>query len=220
MFMGVKMSLDMDVYKNFMKGTTTVGMICSDGVVIGADSKATMGTFISTIEAQKRIKIDNNLGMTIAGSVGDANELARIIKAQNEIYKMNEGHPMSPKSATSLLSVIMQQNKMMPFYVQLIVGGMDSNGTQLYSIDPIGGYTAESKFTATGSGTESAIGYIEDVYKSGINTKEGIKIAAKALSIAMRRDSATGGSRNIVVISKNGYMEYGEKDIEKVFASK
>lgn len=214
------MGLDLDVYKNFMKGTTTVGLVCSDGVIIGADSKATMGTFVSSLDVQKVIKIDNNIGMTIAGSVGDANELIRVIKAQNEIYKMNEGRSLSPKSATSLLSVILQQNKMMPYYVQLIVGGMDGGTTQLYSLDPIGGYSSESKFLATGSGTESAIGYMEDVYKSGITTKEGIKIAARALSIAMRRDSATGGSRYVIVISKSGYTEYTEKEIEKVITGK
>ena len=84
-------------------------------------------------------KIDNNLGMTIAGAVGDAQELIRVLKAQNEIYKMNENRSMSPKSASSLLSIILQQNKMMPFYVELIVAGMDGDEPQVYSLDPIGG---------------------------------------------------------------------------------
>src|SRR5271155_496302 len=152
----------------YMKGTTTVGMVCSDGVVIGADTRATMGTYISNSDVRKVFKIDSTLGMTVAGGVGDAQDLVRIIKAQNELYKMNENRPMSPKSTASLLSIILQQNKMYPYYVQLLVAGMDDNEPQVYILDPLGGNIEETKFTVTGSGTEVAIGYLEDSYKKGV----------------------------------------------------
>ena len=190
--------------QKYLKGTTTVGVVCRDGVVLGADMRATMGTYISNSDMRKVYKIDNNLGMTMAGRVGDAQEIIRILKAQNEIYKMSENRPMSPKSATSLLSIILQQNKMMPFYVQLLVGGIDGSEPQLYGLDPAGGYTEETAYTATGSGTEPAIGYLEETYKKGITTKDGIKLVAKALSVAMRRNSATGGGMIITTITKSG----------------
>ncbi|MGC8586562.1 MAG: archaeal proteasome endopeptidase complex subunit beta [Candidatus Micrarchaeia archaeon] len=203
-------------YSKIMKGTTTIGMICSDGVVIGADTRATMDTFISTSEARKVWKISDNLGMTIAGAVGDAQELIRILKAQSELYRMSEGRPMSPKAAASLLSIILQENKMIPFYVQLIVGGMDGDTPQLYDMDPLGGYTEDTKFTATGSGSLTALGYIEDMYKKGLTTKDAIKGVARALSIAMRRDAATGDNMVIATITKEGYTEYTSKDLEKI----
>ncbi len=203
-------------YSKIMKGTTTIGMICSDGVVIGADTRATMDTFISTSEAKKVWKISDNLGMTIAGAVGDAQELIRILKAQSELYKMSEGRPMSPKAAASLLSIILQENKMIPFYVQLIVAGMDGDTPQLYDMDPLGGYTEDTKFTATGSGSLTALGYIEDMYKKGLTTKDAIKGVARALSIAMRRDAATGDNMVIATITKEGYTEYTSKDLEKI----
>ena len=181
--------------------------------------RATMGTYISNSDMRKVYKIDSNLGMTVAGGVGDAQELIRIIKAQNEIYKMSENRPMSPKSATSLLSIILQQNKMMPFYVQLLVGGIDGTEPQLYSLDPVGGYTEESAFTVTGSGTEPAIGYLEETYKKGITTKEGVKMVAKALSVAMKRNAATGGGMIITTITKSGYTEYTGKELEKFLAA-
>ena len=212
--------MDNDIYKKHMKGTTTVGIVCSDGVVVGADSRATMDTFIASTEARKVWKIDSTVAMTIAGSVGDAQELIRMIKAQNEIYKMNENHPMSPKSAASLLSIVMQQNKMIPFMVQLIIAGVDSGRPQLYSMDPIGGYNEESKFTATGSGSITALGYLEEMYKEGISTKEAIKMAARAITIAMRRDSATGNNMTIATVTKSGYTEYGAKEIERIASAK
>lgn len=215
------MEIDSDRYKKIMKGTTTIGVICSDGVVLGADSRATMDTFIASSEARKVWKIDENLCLTIAGGVGDAQELVRLLKAQNEIYKMDEGKPLSPKSASSLLSIILQENKMMPFYVQLIVGGIDSsNEPQLYSLDPFGGTSEESKFTSTGSGSLTALGYIEESYKKGMATKDAVRLVARALSIAMRRDSATGDHMTVVVINKSGFTEYADKDLEKVISAK
>ncbi len=216
----MRKELDLNLYKEFMKGTTTIGLICSDGVVIGADSRATMDTFIASTEARKVWKIDENVAMTIAGGVGDAEALIRIIKAQNEIYKMDERKPLSPKSATSLLSIILQDNKMMPFYVQLIVAGIDGSKPELYNLDPLGGYTVESKFTATGSGSITALGYLENVYSEDLSIKDGIKIVHKALTTAMKRDSATGNSILVASITKSGYTEYTDKDLEKAIASK
>jgi proteasome beta subunit len=206
--------------KKYMKGTTTVGIVCSDGVIVGADSRATMDTFIASTEARKVWMIDQNLAMTIAGAVGDAQEIIRILKIQNEIYKMNENRPMSPKSAATLLSIILQENKMMPFYVQLIVAGVDGDDGYVYNLDALGGFT-EEKFTSTGSGSLTALGYLEEAYKPGITVKDGVKLAAKALGIAMRRDSATGNNITIGVMTKaNGYVEYTGKDLEKAVAQK
>ena len=207
-------------YIKYLKGTTTIGVVCSDGIVIGGDMRATAGNIIANSETRKVFKIDNNLGMTIAGGVGDAQEIIRIIKAQNELYKMNEGRPLSPKSAASLLSIIFQQNKMMPYFVWNLVAGIDGSEPQLYSLDFMGGVTEESKFAAVGSGSETALGYVEDAYKKGMTTKDAVRVVAKALSIAMRRDSATGDSMIVASITKSGYTEYSGKDLEKMSAAK
>ncbi len=206
--------------KKYLKGTTTVGIVCTDGVVVGADSRATGGYFIASQDVRKVYKIDANLAMTIAGAVGDAQELIRVLKAQNEIYKMNEDRSLSPKSATSLLSIILQGNKMMPYEVQLMIAGMDGEEPQLYNIDAIGGYVEEAKFSATGSGSLTAMGYLEDMYKKGVTTKDAIKGVARALGIALRRDAATGGTPLIAVMTKNGYTEYTGKDLEKIAGPK
>jgi len=208
-------SIDTERYKEVLKGTTTVGLVCSDGIVLGVDSRATMDTFIASKEAKKVFKIDDNLGVTVAGLVGDAQEIVRILKVQNEIYKMAENKPLSPKSATSLLSIILQQNKMIPFYVQLIVGGMDDGKGQLYSVDPVGSVISETAYTSTGSGSLGVMGYLEDAYKKELAVKDGIKLAAKAVSIAIQRDSATGNNITVVTITKEGYKEYTGKELER-----
>jgi len=204
----------------YVKGTTTIGIVCSDGVVLGADTRATMGDFIASTETKKVNKIDNNMGLTFAGSAGDGYEILRVLKAQNEIYKMNEGRPMSPKSATSLLSIILQQNKGFPFYLLLLVGGVDGDEPQLYSLDPVGAIGEESKYAVTGSGMEVAAGYLEDSYRKGVSTKDAIKLVARALTLAGRKISSTGDSMWIAAISKSGYTEYSAKDLEKIIGAK
>jgi len=205
-----------DMSERIMKGTTTVGVVCSDGVVLGADSRASMDTFLASSEAVKVNRIDNNLGMTIAGSVGDAQYLVKLLKAQNELYKMNEGRPLSPTSASSLLSLVLQENKMMPFYIQLLLGGMNNGVPELYSLDMMGGYIKESKFTSTGSGSPVALGYLEDVYKKPLSTAEVSKHVAKALKIAMKRDTATGDRIHVIAITKSGYKEYSKEEVEEM----
>ncbi|MDE1762367.1 MAG: proteasome subunit beta [Candidatus Micrarchaeota archaeon] len=199
-----------------MKGTTTVGVVCNDGIVLGADSRASMDTFLASSEAIKINRIDENLAMTIAGGVGDAEYLTKMLKAQNELYKMNEGKPLSPNAATSLLSIVLQENKMMPFMVQLIVGGFNGGTPELYSLDPLGGYIKESKFTSTGSGSPVALGYLEDVYEKAKTTTDMTKHVVKALKIAMKRDTATGDRIRLAIITKTGFKELSQQEVEQI----
>jgi proteasome beta subunit len=206
----------MEFYEAIKHGTTTIAMVCNDGVVMGADVRATMGNYIASSEAVKVHKIDENLGITIAGGVGDAEYLVKVLRVQNEMYKMDESRPLSPTSATSVLSLILQENKMFPYLVQLIVGGLNRGNPEIYSIDPLGGYTKESKFASTGSGSVTALGYIESVYSEGISVQEAVKHTAKALKIAMKWDSATGDGVKLVSITKRGFKEYTREEIEKM----
>ena len=208
--------VDRDFYENIKKGTTTVGIICSDGVAIGADSRATMDTFISSSEAVKVYKINDSLAMTIAGGVGDAEYLVKLLKMQDEIYTMEEKKSLNPSSATSLLSLVLQENKGFPFYVQLILGGINKGVAEIYNIDPVGGYTKESKFTSTGSGSLTALGYLEGIYDNSLTVNDAVKHIAKALKIAMKRDSATGDGTKIITITKKGFREYSKDEMEKL----
>lgn len=205
-----------NIQDNIRHGTTTIGIVCTDGVVMGADVRATYGTYISSGEAIKIHKIGDNLAMTIAGGVGDAEYLVKLLKMQNELYIMNEAKPMTPTSATSILSLVLQENKMMPYYVELILGGLNKDRPEIYDIDPVGGYIKESRFTSTGSGSIAATGYLESIYTPEITTQEAAKHLAKALKIAMKKDSATGDGMRIVTITRKGYKEHSKEDIDKL----
>jgi proteasome beta subunit len=100
--------------EHLFKGTTTIGMVCKDGVVLATERRATAGSFIANKYAQKLFRIDSNLGMTIAGLVGDAQVLARYLKAEVSLYRLRRNAPLTVEGGATLLSNILSGNRMFP----------------------------------------------------------------------------------------------------------
>ena len=196
------------------KGTTTLGLVCKDGVVAAAEHRATMGTMIAHKVAKKIFKIDEHMFLTTAGLVGDAQLLARYLKVEAELYKLEREEKMPIKGAATLMANILNQRKFYPYYVQLIIGGVDLTGPHIFALDPAGG-AIEDIYTTTGSGSPYVFGVLEDNYKEGISVEEGIDLAIRALTAAMKRDSASGDGMDVVVVTKEGYRELSREEIEE-----
>jgi proteasome beta subunit len=197
-------------------GTTTIGIVNSDGVVLASEHRATMGNFIAHKETQKVFKIDDNLGLTTAGLVGDAQVLARFVKAEVELYKLRRQAPMSVKAAATLMSNILRRGGGSQgfFYVGLIIGGHDSEGGHVYSLDAAGGSIPDN-YISVGSGSPYAYGVLEDHYKKDLPLTDAIDLAIRALNAAMKRDSASGDGMAIITITKDGYVEVSDEEISK-----
>lgn len=201
--------------KMLSTGTTTVGLVCSDGIVMASDRRATMGYFIANKDIQKIYQIDDNLSMTIAGGVGDAQALIRLMTAEASLYKFKHGKPIAVKSAASLLSNLLHNYRFYPFYVQLIIGGYDGEKAEIYSIDAAGGLTNE-KYVSTGSGSPIAYGLLEELYKDNGSVKDNLRAAGKAIAAAMKRDAATGEHVDLISITKSGFKRYERAEVEKM----
>lgn len=186
-------------------GTTTLAMVCKDGVVVAADKKATMGYLIANKESDKIQSLDDHIAMTVAGVWGDAQALTRYLKAEFNLFRLSNGRKISVKSASSLVSNILQNNKYYPYYVQLIVAGFDDDGPSIYTLDAIGSSEQEKRFFSTGSGSPMALGVLEDSYKEGMTAEEGSKLAYRAIKAAIGRDIASGGNAiDVGIITKDG----------------
>ena len=197
-------------------GTTTIGIVNSDGVVLASEHRATMGNFIAHKETQKVFTIDDNLGLTTAGLVGDAQMLARLVKAEVELYKLRRQAPMSVKAAATLMSNILRRGGGSQgfFYVGLIVGGHDTEGGHVYSLDAAGG-SIPDHYISVGSGSPYAYGVLEDHFKKEMSLTDSIDLAIRALNAAMKRDSASGDGMAIITITKDGYVEVSDEEISK-----
>lgn len=209
------MSDYMDTEKsNLKKGTTTVGLTCKDGVVIATEHRATMGTLIAHKKTQKLFKIDENIGLTVAGLVGDAQVLARYLRAEAELYRMKHKSPMPLVAASTLLANILNGRKFYPYWVQLIVAGVDIDGNHVYSLDAAGGSIPDD-YVTTGSGSPYVYGVLEDHFKMGISLDEGADLAIRGLHAAIKRDSASGNGISVAMISSKGFKELSDEEVEK-----
>ncbi|PKK85624.1 MAG: proteasome endopeptidase complex, archaeal, beta subunit [Thermoplasmata archaeon HGW-Thermoplasmata-1] len=186
-------------------GTTTLGIVCKDGVVIGTERRATMGTLIAHKKTQKLFRVDDHIALTTAGLVGDAQVLARLLSAEVELYRMKREAPISVQAAATLMANILNQRKFAPYYVQLIIGGVDASGGHVYSLDAAGGAIPDI-YTTTGSGSPYVFGVLEDQYRDDVTVDGGMDLAIRSLNAAMRRDSASGDGMDIAVITqKDGF---------------
>lgn len=195
-------------------GTTTLGIVCKDGVVVATETRATLGTLIAHKATKKLYKIDNHMALATAGLVGDLQVLARYLNAEANLYRLKRDMRIPVESAATLMSNILNQRKFYPYYVQLVLGGFDNTGGHIYSLDAAGGAIPD-KYTSAGSGSPYVYGVLEDLYKDGMSIDEGIDIAIRAIGAAKRRDSASGGKTDVAVISKDGYKEISEDEINK-----
>jgi proteasome beta subunit len=195
-------------------GTTTLGIVCKDGVVLAAERRATMGTLIAHKVTKKVLKLDENMAMTTAGLVGDLQLLGRYITAEVELYRLKRGVPMRVEAAATLMANILAGRRYFPYLVQLLIGGIDSKGGHVFSIDLAGG-SIEDKFASTGSGSPYVYGVLEDHWKDEMPLDEGIDLAIRAITASMKRDSASGDGIDIAAISSRGFTEVGDREVDK-----
>ncbi len=198
-----------------LKGTTTIGVVCKDGIIVASDTRVTMGTFVAHKKGKKVYKIDDHLAMTISGSVADAQRTVDILKANAQLYRLNAKRPMPIGSAARLIANLFFSSRLAPMIAQVLVGGVDTTGPHVFSLDPFGSLT-EEKCVATGSGSPIAYGVLEDKYKEGMTIKDLLSMVVRAVDAAMKRDSASGDSYDVAVIDGKGYRELGNDEKKSI----
>ncbi|CAB3288068.1 Proteasome subunit beta [Methanocaldococcus lauensis] len=203
-----------------LKGTTTVGLICDDAVILATDKRASLGNLVADKNAKKLYKIDDYIAITIAGSVGDAQAIVRMLSAEARLYKMRTGKYISPLACATLLSNILHSSRYFPFLTQIIIGGYDLlQGPKLFSLDPLGGMNEETNFIATGSGSPIAYGVLEAGYEKDMSVEDGLKLAVKSLKSAMERDTYSGNGISLAVITKEGVNILEDDEVEKILTN-
>jgi proteasome beta subunit len=203
------------VDKLTLKGTTTIGVVCKDGVILASDTRVTMGYYVAHKHGKKIYKIDDHMAMTIAGTVADAQRTVDILTANAQLYKINMGRPMPISSAARLMANLLFSARYIPLATQVLIGGVDDTGPHVFSIDPFGSLT-EEKCVATGSGSPVAYGVLEDKFREGMTVAEALPIVVRAVDSAMKRDAASGDSFNVAVVDAKGYRELTEEEKKKL----
>ena len=190
----------------WIPGATTVGVVCTDGVILASEKRVTYGSFGMSKGGKKVFKITSQIGAAYAGLVGDMQVLTREVEAQANLFSMEVGRRISVRAAAKLMSNILFNRRYAPLITQTIVGGLDDEGPSLYVLDVLGSLIPD-KYAAVGSGTEIAMGVLEEGYKEELSIEEAKALVTRAVKSAISRDAMSGDGIDFLVITKEGVAE-------------
>ena len=199
-------------------GTTTLGLVCKDGLVLAADKRATSGYLIAWKKFDKIMQVTGNIAITVAGTVSDVQLLTKYLKAELKLKDIRTGRETSVKEAANLLANFVYSNirklSLIPGISHFIVGGKDSSGFHLYDLSPDGSIVEVDDYISSGSGSVMVFGVLETLYRKGLSIDEGVKLAAKCVNAAVQRDIASGNGIDIITITKDGIKKVFSKELE------
>ncbi len=204
--------------ENIMKtGTTTIGLVCKDGIVLAADRRATAGYMVAHKKTEKIHTVTDNIAVTMAGTASDAQLLIRLAKSELQLKKIRTGREPTVREAANLFSRMVYGNirkmSFIPGISHFIMGGKDTEGFHCYDIFADGTVTEIDDYISSGSGSVFAYGVLETLYKKSMTVDEAVKLSLKSLNAALQRDIASGDGYDIVTITKDGVKKVIEKEL-------
>ncbi len=198
-------------------GTTTVGIVCKDCIVLAADTRATMGFFIADDKVDKVLPISDKMAITIAGTASSAQIIAKHIQSELKLIEIKSGREPTVKEAANLLRNwtygLIRRPSMIPDVTHIILAGADKYGVHLYEIGADGFLGQDEKYRVSGSGSMLVLGVLEQKYKEGMSQTEGVKLAEECVDTSIQRDAASGNGINVFVINKDGVKKVLSKRV-------
>jgi len=190
----------------FIPGATTLGVVCSDGVILASEKRVSYGYMVMSRVGKKVFRLTDRIGAACAGLVSDMQILVREVEAYANLFRLDASRPISVRSAAKVMSTLLFSRRLVPLITQTIVGGMDEEGVSIYVLDVLGSVIPD-KYAAVGSGAEIAMGVLEQGYKDNMNIKEGKDLVTRAIKSAISRDIMSGDGVDFLYITKEGVQE-------------
>jgi len=216
--------MDEELKKSILKtGTTVLGIVCKDGVVMASDRQVTAGNLVMLKNLSKVNKINDYLVISWTGGFADAQRLTKLIVAELKLKELRSRSRPSIKQAANLVAAItysqVRQMSMIPNIVGTLIGGVNEDGlTELYTIEPVGSVVKVDDYDANfGSGMPFVLGLLERQYKKDMTVKEGVELAIEALKSSTQRDVGSGYGIDVFTITKEGINKVVEQEIKSEF---
>lgn len=186
-------------------GTTIVGIIYKDGVILGADTRATEGSTVADKNCSKIHFLADNIYCCGAGTAADTEMTTMTIMSQLELHRLNTGRPVRVSTAKQLLKQLLFRYQG-HIGAALVVGGVDVTGPLLYSIHPHGSSEC-LPYTTMGSGSLAAMTVLESSWKPDLTEEEGKVIVRNAIAAGIFNDLGSGSNVDVCIIRK-GSVDY------------
>lgn len=216
--------MDAELKNSILKtGTTILGIICKDGVVMASDRQSTAGTIVMNKNSEKTKKVNDYLLISGTGMVSDIQRVAKVLPAELKLKELKSKTRPSVKQAASLLANIsysgIRQPSMIPQQAGFLLGGFDEDGTtELYSVEPAGSFVKVDDYDANfGSGMPYVLGLLERQYKKGMPVEDGVKLAVECIKSSTQRDIGSGFGIDVFTITKHGIKKVVSQEIQPSF---
>ncbi len=213
-----------EIQKNVLKsGTSILGIVCRDGIVMAGDRKITAGTLVVSKDYEKVMKINDYLIMSWTGMVSDAQLLKKVITAELKLKELRTKERPTVKEAANLIGMMTYRNirqmSMIPSIVGTLVAGFNEDGSfELYSVEPAGSAYIIKDYDANfSSGMPYILGILEKEFKQDISVKEGVALALSCIKASSQRDVGSGFGVDIYIVTKDGIRKELGQTVESVY---
>jgi len=201
--------------KTLKTGTTTLAIVCKDGLVVAADRRTTAGSMVYRKTAKKIQAIEENHVVTTAGNVSDIQLTVKIIKAQIKLDEMRRGKKLMTKEIANLIAGLNYSALRATYAISsFLLAGKDERGLHVYDITPDGSIVEVDDYAGDGSGMMFTTGVFEANYRKDMNIEEGVKLAVKAMNAALQRDIYSGNGIDVITITSKGVKQVIDKELE------
>lgn len=213
-----------EIKNNVLKsGTSILGIVCKDGIVMAADRRATAGNLIMSKNTKKAVKLNDYLVVSGTGMASDIDMLQKVVTAELRIKELRSKTRPTVKEAANLISMMSYRNirqfSTIPSIAGTLIAGFNEDGTtELFTIEPAGSIAKVEDYDANfSSGMPFILGLLERQYKKEMTVKQGADLALEALKASTQRDVGSGNGVDIFTITKQGINQVVENTIEPSF---
>lgn len=187
-------------------GTTIVGLVYKDGVVLGADTRATGGTEVAEKNCEKIHYLAPNMYCCGAGTAADTEKTTDIISSRLELLRM-ETHSQSRVVTACTMLKRMLYRYQGHISAALVLGGVDVSGPHVYQIYPHGS-TGKLPYTTMGSGSLAAMSVFEQGWTDDMSEEDATALVKRAILAGVFNDLGSGSNCDTCVIRMDGSVEY------------
>ena len=216
--------MDEELKKSVLKtGTSIVGIVCQDGIVMAADRQATAGNITISKNTRKVVPINDYLVFAGTGMASDVEMIRKLVAAELKLKELRSKQRPTVKEGANLGGMMAYKNirqpSMVPFIAGTLVAGYNEDGTfELYTIEPAGTVTLVEEYDANfSSGMPFILGLLEKGYNKNLNIKEGVDLASDCIKSSTQRDVGSGFGIDIFTITKEGIKKEVEQEIVSEF---
>ena len=206
--------------KTVRQGSTAVGIVCKDGVLLVTD-KRIVDPLVVSDAIEKIFKVDDHIVATAAGILSDARVLIEMAQLKAQQHKVTYDTPIDTltvvKNICNLKQICTQQAGLRPFGVSILVAGIDNGTPKLFETDPTGIFF-QYKATVIGEKEPEIEEILHKKYKDSITIDEAFKLMVFTFCKVLGKEfNASRIDAAYIKTDEKKFRKIAKEQVEKVF---